>query len=223
MRYRQVERRSNTIKTIEGYGIDYHPSLPMVESSSEVELKDIDTVCKKAISTLLAIQLACSISNNDDYEETKSLVNKFLENYDAANYLNSLEKTIFYPNYSNQNVLDVQWEYEVYWSLCWALGLIEREELDPPFNICDCEKSIMLILENSTYEDFKSKCKLRDVEEILDMLDLFYNYHWACVNKRLQPETNIGNLNPEVVYERRKGLEWLVSKEEDWNEISLDT
>ncbi|MCI8654866.1 MAG: DUF4272 domain-containing protein [Clostridia bacterium] len=39
----------------------------------------------------------------------------------------------------------------------------------------------------------------------------------------MKPETNIGNLNPEVVLERRRGLEWLISKEYDWNNISLDT
>lgn len=35
--------------------------------------------------------------------------------------------------------------------------------------------------------------------------------------------TSIGALNPEVVVERRRGLEWLFSEEEDWNDISLDT
>lgn len=66
-------------------------------------------------------------------------------------------------------------------------------------------------------------CKLRSVEEILDMLDLYYRYHWACVEKRVRPETNIGKLNPEVVMERRKGLEWLINEINEWDEISLDT
>ena len=55
------------------------------------------------------------------------------------------------------------------------------------------------------------------------MLDLFYCYHWACVEKQIRPETKIGKLNPEVVVERRKGLEWLISEEKDWDNISLDT
>jgi len=57
----------------------------------------------------------------------------------------------------------------------------------------------------------------------LDMLDLYYRYHWACVEKRVQPNTNIGPLNPDVVVERRKGLEWVISDIEEWDEISLDT
>ena len=55
------------------------------------------------------------------------------------------------------------------------------------------------------------------------MTDLYYRYHWACVEKSINPQTNIGDLNPEVVLERRKGLEWLISTKDDWNEISLDT
>ena len=43
------------------------------------------------------------------------------------------------------------------------------------------------------------------------------------VKKRINPDTPIGNLNPEVVVERRRGLEWLISEESDWYNISLDT
>lgn len=55
------------------------------------------------------------------------------------------------------------------------------------------------------------------------MLDLYFRYDWACVEKRVKPETSIGNLNSSVVTERRRGLEWLISEEQDWYDISLDT
>lgn len=57
----------------------------------------------------------------------------------------------------------------------------------------------------------------------MDMLDLYYNYHWACVDNRINPETKCGELNEEVVMERRKALEWLICKDKDWDSISLDT
>ncbi|MGN1107293.1 MAG: DUF4272 domain-containing protein, partial [Huintestinicola sp.] len=72
-------------------------------------------------------------------------------------------------------------------------------------------------------EEFKSKCNPRDINEILDVLDLYYRYHWACVNKQIDPNTPINGLDPAVVTERRRGLEWLINDEDDWNEISLDT
>lgn len=55
------------------------------------------------------------------------------------------------------------------------------------------------------------------------MLDLYYRYDWAVTEKRINPDTPIAGLNPDVVFERRKGLEWLIATEEDWDEISLDT
>ena len=41
--------------------------------------------------------------------------------------------------------------------------------------------------------------------------------------KRLRPETEIKDLNPDVLMERRRGLEWLISEESDWFDISMDT
>lgn len=55
------------------------------------------------------------------------------------------------------------------------------------------------------------------------MLDLYYRYHRVCVEKRIHPETAIGELNPNVVFERRRGLEWLIDDTMDWNDISLNT
>ena len=57
----------------------------------------------------------------------------------------------------------------------------------------------------------------------MDMLDLHYRYHWATEEKRLRPETEIKDLNPDVLMERRRGLEWLISEESDWFDISMDT
>ena len=66
---------------------------------------------------------------------------------------------------------------------------------------------------------------IRDASAIcLDMLDLYYRCHWACVqHKHIDPSCPVGSLNEEVVYERRRGLEWLISEEDDWHDISLDT
>ena len=74
-----------------------------------------------------------------------------------------------------------------------------------PTKICDCPKAIHIVTSCKNYEDFKNRTKLKNIEKILDMVDLFYRYDWACVEKSIKPETSIGFLNPEVVKERRKG------------------
>jgi len=213
-------RREKSNKKIKSMGIACFEQLPMIEESSQVRLKDIDDICKRAVACLISTQVACDIAN-DNYEEAKIFFTEMLEKYEVSNYLNSKEKKLFDGTYTQQDAIDIDWEYEAYWSLVWALGLID--DISDGGNICDCRLAIDLVIESDSYKDFKNKCKLRNIEEILDMLDLYFRYHWACVEKRLRPETPIGNLNPSVVAERRRGLEWLISDEDDWFDISLDT
>lgn len=215
------ERRKKNNDYIKNKNIDCLDNLPCIEPSTKVHLKDIDAICKRAIACLFAIQLACDIESNYDYNESKELFSNLLKKYDSYDYLLEREKKLFNNNYTKQDVLDITWSYETYWSLVWALGFID--DIKDASNICDCKIACTIVGDCNSYEEFKSKCKLRNVEEILDMLDLYYRYHWACVEKRINPETKIGNLNYEVVFERRRGLEWLVSDLDDPNDISLDT
>ncbi len=217
------ERRKRNNEYIKGMGIACLDSLPTIESSSDVKLKDLDTICKRAVASLLSIQLACDIEEEKNYDESKTLFSGLLKEYKVEKELLDKEKKLFDNKYNRQDVRDIAWTYETYWAIVWALGLIDDSEIKIPNDICNCKKAITLVGDCKTYEEFKSKTKIRDIEEILDMLDLYYRYHWACVEKRVRPETNIGILNPEVVWERRKGLEWLVSSITDWNYISLDT
>lgn len=212
-------RKSNTF--IKDKGIACLETLPLLEDSTQVKLKSLDDICKRAVATLLAIQLACDIGENNDYEESKQLFTKLLDKYGVKGELLDKEKRLFDRTYTMQDAIDVAWSYEAYWSLLWALGMVD--DISYPSDICDCEKVIKAVGDSKDYEEFVNKCQLRDIEEILDMLDLYYRYHWACVEKQVNPDTPIGKLNDEVVMERRRGLEWLVSKEKDWNNISLDT
>lgn len=215
------DRRKKNNEYIKQMGIACFENLPTVEPSSSVRLKDIDIVCKRAIACLLSIQLACDIAEQNDYNESKELFSTLLKKYNVENELLEKEKRLFHNNYSEQDVIDVSWTYEAYWSLIWALGLID--DIKKSNDICDFKKAIITVGDCGTYEEFKNKCKMRDVEDILDMLDLYYRYHWACVEKSIRPDTNIGQLNPGVVMERRKGLEWLIKEVEEWDDISLDT
>lgn len=217
----QEQRKENSNKFIKELGIDCLETLPLVESSEQVKLKDIDTICKRIFASIISIQLACDIDQGNDYEASKEFFEGLLDRYGVKDCLLPNEKNLFANKYEKKDVLNVTWNYEATWSLLWALGLVE--DMKTPFAVCDCDKAVTLVASSESIETFKSQAKLKDIEEILDMLDLYYRYHWAVVEKNINPNTNIGNLYPDVVWERRKGLEWLISNEEDWDEISLDT
>lgn len=214
------QRRSISNRKIKERGIACYENLPVIEDSTQVNLKSMDEICKRAIACLLSTQVAMD-ADTDAYEQSKDMFYKLLKEFGVQNDLLSKEKKVFFGHYSKQDVIDVVWTYEAYWSLVWALGLVD--DIEYPDTICDCQKAVTLVGDCKSYDEFKSKCSLRRAEEILDMLDLYYRYHWATTEKRIHPDTPIGELNKDVVVERRRGLEWLVSDIKDWNYISLDT
>jgi hypothetical protein len=217
-------RKKISNEFIKKQGIDVNEYLPNVESSSFVKLKSIDEICNRAIACLLSTQIAGDIMQENNYEESRLFLTGLLKKFSVENKLLSIEKRLFYNKYEKKDALYVLWTYECYWSLAWALGLISDDEMLTPYNLCDCSKAVNLVINCKNFEEFKDKTKIRDIEEILDMLDLYYRYHWVCVEKsRINPNTNIGKINPEVVWERRKALEWLISEETDWNDIPLNT
>ena len=222
------DRRRKTVEQLKKQGIAYNPHLPLLEASGDVKLKSPEEIKKRALGCMMCVQLACSINNGENYGEALAFVmQKFMEWNISIDDLLPKERLLIQNKYTKndctdeftrQDLVDIVWTYEVYWSLAWALDLVTDKELKNAEAVCDTEKAMM----TSAYV-MTPASSLRNVEKILDMLDLFYCYHWACVEKRIRPETAIGKLNPEVVVERRRGLEWLISEETDWNEISLDT
>lgn len=216
----KIIRRNKSNEIIKSMNILCNENLPCIESSDEIKVKSLDDIIKRALCSFLLIQLACDV-NNGVYSESLDIIKKLLDKFNVSDSLNIKEKKLLEGTYTMQDAIDVAWEYEAYWSLVWALSLVD--DIKDASNICDCQYAIKLFNECNSYEEFKNKCKLRDVNEILDMLDLYYRYHWACVEKQINPSTEIGSLDSGVVMERRRGLEWLISSENDWYNISLDT
>lgn len=113
----------------------------------------------------------------------------------------------------------MDWAYESYWAICWCLSLVD--DIKDGGKLCDCDKAISFVADLESYEEFKSKCKLRNIDEILDMKDLYYRYNWAINNKYINPNTKIGNLESSNVIERRRALEWILSDVYDWYNLQL--
>lgn len=226
------ERRKKSIEKLRNQRIAVNEHLPLLPSSDNVKVKHAEEVTKRALGCMMCIQLACSIRNGENYGEALAFVLQKLDQWNISmddllpkerllienKYTKSNTNDIF----TEQDIIDVVWTYETYYALIWSLDLITNKEFGDASDICNTERA-MAISGMIGELFYKEPCKLRSVEKILDMLDLYFCYHWSCVERQIRPETSIGNLNPEVVAERRRGLEWLISEETDWNEISLDT
>lgn len=220
---KQKNRRQKNNQYLTQNGISINEKLPCFENN--IQLKNIDEICKRAIACLITIQVACDINNGKDikseeYKENFDFVKSLYKKYNVQDNLNSKEKRIINGTFSKQDAIDMDWAYETYWAICWCLSLVD--DIKNGSEMCDCDKAISFVLKSVSFEDFKSKCKLRDIDEILDMKDLYYRYNWAINNKYVDSNTKIGNLNPSNVIERRRGLEWILSDEYDWYNIKLN-
>lgn len=216
----QQERKAASEAYIRSQGIGVFEGLPYCPDASEVHLKDFDTICRRAVAALVMTQLVLELGK--EKPENASFFVGLLKKYGVEDALNAKERKLYSMQFTQQDALDVVWEYECYWSLVWALGLIDN--IRDAGQICDCDTAVRLVAGCQTLQEFQERCHMRSIDEILDMLDLYYRYHWACVQKRaIDPTLPIGNLNEEIVFERRRALEWLISDEMDWHDIALHT
>lgn len=217
-----TNRRKATIEKLNVWGIDHCEGLPII---ADYKICKSETqICKRFITSLFFSMLACDYMQDRDYYESdgKETIERAIEDFGLRKYMFTAEKKIL-DACDEDTAINVSWTIECSYMLAWVLGVIPTEEMEEPSVTLDSHDLFKFIRPFEKFEDFKDSCNLRTPSEIMDMLDLYYNYHWACVDNRINPETKCGELNEEVVMERRKALEWLICKDKDWDSISLDT
>lgn len=217
-----INRREATLKKLGFWNIDHCKGLPLIEDYKLC--KSEDQICKRFIASLFSSMLACDYLQDRDFYKTdgKKITEQAIVEFGLKNYLFPDEKKVL-VECDEHVAVNVSWTVECSYSLAWVLGLITTEEMEAPGEPEGDHGLFQFIQPFHNFEDFKASCNLRQPSEIMDMLDLYYNYHWACVDNRLNPDTNCGELNEEVVMERRKALEWLICKDKNWDSILLDT
>ena len=214
----QKNRREKNNKYISEHNITTADRIVSHIEDSEAMVKSQEDICKRAIACLLVVQIACDIGNGE-YKEGLDYFKPIIEKFGLLDELNSKEKKIIDGTYEMQDAIDMDWAYEAYWSLCWCLGLVD--DIKDAGDVCDCQAAIDFVMDCQTVDDLMKKCNMRSKEEILDMIDLYFRYQWAINEAKVNPKASVGNLNPSIVIERRRGLEWIVSEEDDWYDIDL--
>ena len=214
-----AERRNRTIERLKKEGIAVNEQLPLLPSSEEVSFKSEDEIMNRMIAAYTAIQVACDIANGKDHKQSVDYMINFMAKCKGdKSYLLEKENKILEGKCSKQDIIDVVWTYEAVFTLMWAVGYkADKYEYDVSEKCSgDAVTYDMVLISNGS----NTKPNLKK-EKVLDALDLFRCYWWACAEKAKKPETSIGNINREVVAERLRALEWLIGDEKDWFNIKL--
>ena len=214
-----TDRRNKTIEKLKKEGIAINEKLPLLPSSEEVSFKSEAEIMNRIIAAYTAIQVACDIAKGKDYKQSVDYMNDFMAKCKGdKSCLLDKEKKIMAGKCGKQDIIDVVWTYEAIFTLMWAVGYkADKYEFDVSEK-CSGEAvtyDMVLISKGSNTKPNLKK------EKVLDALDLFRCYQWACLEKQKHPETPIGNVDYEVVAERLRALEWLISDEKDWFNIKL--
>ncbi|MBG9794532.1 hypothetical protein ABD76_19345 [Paenibacillus dendritiformis] len=216
-------RKRASIAYIQERGIPVLESLPQLPPVAACQWKTQEDIARRAVALLIVIQYACDVTQGGDLEESKEFVMRMLRKFDVEDQVTEKERKLLQDaEPAEQEAVNIVWQYEAYWPLLWALGLVDS--LDFPDHICDCEYAIEAVSRCESFEEFYGKTALRGREEIMDEADKIYRLHWACVDSRIHGKEAPAGMNESIVMERRRGLFWMAGcDEEDWDHIPMDT
>ncbi len=160
---------------------------------------------------------------NISFEAPITFIRKWIEKNDLTSHLSNWENEILLKD--NDELSDyernsLRWYLEGLWALMWATKTVP--DLDET-EWCGENMATFLpnLEENEGNEKIDQLKELRTDVEIYNMLDLYYRFHWYCVDERIKGVE--AKINEGVVYERRKALEWLINKDCDWDDIEMGT
>ena len=119
-----------------------------------------------------------------------------------------------------QELINLRWSLESLWAMMWATRMVQELPATEW-----CGDNMASLLPNLEAGDDNTKlarvASVRPAEELYQMLDYYYRLHWYCVDERLHQREP---LVPEsLVYERRKALEWIFNRSQDWDAIEMGT
>ncbi|MDP4145308.1 MAG: DUF4272 domain-containing protein [Bacillota bacterium] len=223
IRHDAVKRKEKNERFLMELDFPVNTDLPVIVGEEDAKIRSKKEIAKRAIALCLVGVKAEGILRGERKEKVRELVAQIIEQYDALDYLSPQElEFINKESPSKEDCIQFAWRYEAYWVLLWALKHVKRLEI--PNKTCDISKAVYILSRMKSLGDFLSNSQLRYAREILDEADLIYRYDWVCVEARLKGLEVPGNINSDVVTERHKALNWLISYlNQDWDEVRTDT
>lgn len=209
----QVLRKQWAEGVLKAQGVPINPHLPMIESEAEITLRSPQEVADR----LLALALVAVKGEGMAHEEVLELA---AERQAMVLFSPEERRFIETPEPTQLERIQFSWRYEAGWVLLWALKRLD-EPLSYPRDVCHPGT---LVREVSTTPDLADR-GLKSANDILNQADLIYRYHWAVTQAGIDGVAPPAGLNPGVVMERHKALNWLIGYDDNaaWDDVGTDT
>lgn len=226
-----VLRKERSEKFLNKQNIKINPHLPIIEDENEAKIKSPEETVKRAVTALFATQIAMDCLNPEsNVKESATFFGEMLARFGLTEEPTPEEKMFFVlvndnaPKPTAKFATQMAWRVEMVIPLLWACGIISGD-LEYPDKESEYIEQARMIAACDNFDELMMKVKMRNSSKILDKADLLFRMDWACVDARLRGEIPSGNLNPDVVVEQHKGINWLIGAfdAEDWDKVKPHT
>ena len=149
------------------------------------------------------------------------VVKRWINQHDVARFLTEREASLLDRQpIAEHDKNNLAWSLDALWALMWAGRLFESMDFTAPIPN-EMYKCVHTYGDGDGPDKFVGKINLRSFDEIYRSLDLHYRLHWYAFQYQLRGENDTFDLSRFI--ERRRALEWLLSPEETWDTVSLNT
>lgn len=205
---RAVRNESTRVARELGYGVN--SELPLLDLTNVVRSSD------EVVDRALVLYCVVAVANKSRSEVALA----WLRQERLVDQLTAKERRWMEQQNEGDRATYLAQE-EALWTLMWALGFVDRLDFS---EYCQPTLAGMFprVRDGGRSTLFRSKATLRLSNEIVSAADLAYCLHWSIRNAALQSQAQAGKIEPYVLIERRRALEWLLSTDA-WDDVSLDT
>jgi hypothetical protein len=134
-----------------------------------------------------------------------------------------LERRFLLEKTSPKSRIRMSWKIEALAPLLWATNRIRTM---PGLNRrCDVEfLNKAVVGPPQSTRAYISSSSLRKEKEIRSQYERVYEAHWKVRDAQLKNRTHSKRFDPEVVYERHYGFNWLIGyRGQPWDDVTADT
>ena len=222
-----MTRKEQSEAILRTHQIKINPHLPEM---GKTEIKAPEVLLRRALTALLTAQVAIDAAEDNEVVASALFFRGILRRFGLEQELTPDEAKFFAladpPSepVPQSDAVQMTWRIEMCIPLFWACGLIPGE-LNYPDTVADCTELIGRINECSDFDALMQLVSMRPADEILDHADLIYRMDWACVDAMIRNEPVSGGLSYDIVAERHKGFNWMISAfdAEDWDNVKAHT
>lgn len=211
----QLKSKSQTEILLTSLNIPYYNRVPLITKEQESEIRSAQDIAKRILVLTYLSYIA-------DVEEDRLEVVDFLKKENLWNSVTNDEQKLFLKEkLTEKESINISWLCEGIWQLLFTINKVEKldlpqQEIEMGF-IFDKLPDLM-----AETKEFIESAVIRPTAEILDSFDLIYRIHWAIRNVKSNNLTPLA-INSSIVFERHHAINWVISPDIDWDDITTDT